>query len=119
MSAMSYPTVSQWVQQQQAMAALAYNPVLFSQQLANPMLRTAASPFPVSAPDPQRRYETIAKYIVDVPGRRRLAASMIQPLRRRRDYSTVGRKAFYVEQLPDGALPIYDKDQPSVARFAA
>jgi len=31
-------------------------------------------------------------------------------LRRRRDYTSVGRKAFYVEQLPDGALPIYDKD---------
>ena len=35
---------------------------------------------------------------------------MIQPLRRRRDYTSVGRKAFYVEALPDGALPIYDKD---------
>ena len=35
---------------------------------------------------------------------------MIQPLRKRRDYTSVGRRAFYVEQLPDGALPIYDKD---------
>jgi hypothetical protein len=35
---------------------------------------------------------------------------MTQPLRLRRDYTSVGRKTFLVEQLPDGALPIYDKD---------
>jgi hypothetical protein len=40
----------------------------------------------------------------------------IQPLRLRRDYSAVGRKTFLVEQLPDGALPIYDKD-PDVTAF--
>lgn len=31
-------------------------------------------------------------------------------MRLRRDYTSVGRKTFLVEQLPDGALPIYDKD---------
>lgn len=39
-----------------------------------------------------------------------------QPLRTRRDYASVGRKTFLVEQLPDGALPIYDKD-PDVTAF--
>ena len=34
----------------------------------------------------------------------------------RRDYAAVGRKTFLVEQLPDGALPIYDKD-PDVAAY--
>ena len=58
----------------------------------------------------KRKHEIIGKYIRTAAGRQRLAASMIQPLRRRRDYTSVGRKAFYVEQLPDGALPIYDKD---------
>ena len=58
----------------------------------------------------------IAQYISTGAGRQRLAASMIQPLRRRRDYTSVGRKAFYVEQLPDGALPIYDKD-PNVTAY--
>jgi len=66
--------------------------------------------------DRQTRYNTIAKHIVNAEGRRRLATSMIQPLRRRRDYSSVGRKAFYVEMLPDGALPIYDKD-PEVTAY--
>ena len=41
---------------------------------------------------------------------------MTQPLRTRRDYAAVGRKTFLVEQLPDGALPIYDKD-PDVTAY--
>ena len=52
----------------------------------------------------------ISKYIRTAAGRAKLAASMIQPLRDRRDYRSVARKAFFVESLPDGALPIYDKD---------
>jgi len=64
----------------------------------------------------EMKNETIAQYIRTAAGRQRLAASMIQPLRRRRDYASVGRKAFYVEQLPDGALPIYDKD-PNVTAY--
>jgi HK97 family phage major capsid protein len=49
-------------------------------------------------------------------GRSKLAASMTQPLRLRRDYTAVGRKTFLVEDLPDGALPIYDKD-PEVTAY--
>jgi hypothetical protein len=41
---------------------------------------------------------------------------MIQSLRDRRDYSSVGRKTFLVEQLPDGAQAIYDKD-PDVTAY--
>lgn len=52
----------------------------------------------------------LAKYITTPAGRQRIAAAMTQPLRKRRDYQSVARKAFYVEQLPDGALPLYDKD---------
>lgn len=58
----------------------------------------------------------IGEYIKTAAGRAKLAASMIQPLRTRRDYTSVGRKTFLVEQLPDGALPIYDKD-PQVTAF--
>jgi hypothetical protein len=66
--------------------------------------------------DNQTKYEIISQHIRTAAGRQRLAASMIQPLRRRRDYTSVGRKAFYVEQLPDGALPIYDKD-PAITAY--
>lgn len=66
--------------------------------------------------DNQTKYEVISQHIRTAAGRQRLAASMIQPLRRRRDYTSVGRKAFYVEDLPDGALPIYDKD-PTITAY--
>jgi len=66
--------------------------------------------------DNKTKQEIISRFIKTASGRQRLAASMIQPLRRRRDYTSVGRKAFYVEQLPDGALPIYDKD-PNITAY--
>ena len=62
------------------------------------------------------KQQVISEYIKTAAGRAKLAASMIQPLRLRRDYSCVARKTFLVEQLPDGALPIYDKD-PDVTAF--
>jgi len=62
------------------------------------------------------KQQIISEFIKTASGRAKLAASMIQPLRLRRDYTSVARKAFLVEQLPDGALPIYDKD-PNVTAF--
>lgn len=64
----------------------------------------------------QVKQEIIQEYIKTAGGRVKLAASMTQPLRLRRDYTSVGRKTFLVEQLPDGALPIYDKD-PGVTAY--
>lgn len=43
-------------------------------------------------------------------GRQRLAQAMINPLRRRLDYASVAQAAFPVEQMPPGAVPIYDRD---------
>ena len=64
----------------------------------------------------ETKQAVISELIKTAAGRQRLAASMIQPLRTRRDYTSVGRKTFLVEQLPDGALPIYDKD-PGVTAY--
>lgn len=50
------------------------------------------------------------QYLGTSAGRARLAQSMVQPLRTRIDYQSIGRKVFLVEQLPTGALPIYTKD---------
>lgn len=58
----------------------------------------------------------IGEYVKTPSGRAKLAASMTQPLRTRRDYSSVGRKTFLVEELPDGAMPVYDKD-PDVTAY--
>lgn len=73
------------------------------------------SHFGVQVVDNTLKEQTVDKLIGSSQGRRRLASSMIQPLRERRDYSSVGRKTFLVEQLPDGALAIYDKDPDVVA----
>lgn len=62
------------------------------------------------------KQQIISEYVKTAAGRAKLAASMTQSLRLRRDYTAVGRKTFLVEQLPDGALPIYDKD-PDVSAF--
>jgi len=62
------------------------------------------------------KQQIITEYLKTAAGRQKVAASMIQPLRLRRDYTSVARKAFLVEQLPDGALPIYDKD-PNITAF--
>lgn len=62
------------------------------------------------------KQRVIGELIKTPQGRAKLAASMTQPLRLRRDYASVGRKTFLVEQLPDGALPIYDKD-PDVTAY--
>ena len=64
----------------------------------------------------QAKQQIISEYIKTAAGRAKLAASMIQPLRLRRDYTAVGRRTFLVESLPDGALPIYNKD-PEVTAF--
>ena len=76
----------------------------------------ATNNFGVQVVDNALKEQVVDRYIESNAGRRRLAASMISPLRERRDYSSVGRKTFLVEQLPDGALPIYDKD-PDVTAY--
>ncbi len=59
---------------------------------------------------PEGMQGLISQYLGSTEGRRQLASSMAQPLRTRIDYQSVGRRTFMVEQLPDGALPIYDRD---------
>jgi len=102
-----------------AMPNAAQMQALAAMGMVDPSALRTAGAFTQQPVDAQRKNEIIAKHIVSSAGRRRIAASMIQPLRRRRDYSSVGRKAFYVEQLPDGALPIYDKDAEVTAYTVA
>lgn len=66
--------------------------------------------------DNAARDAMIAQHIGTPAGRVKLAGAMVQPLRTQRDYTSVARKALQVEQLPDGALPMYDKD-PDVAAY--
>lgn len=57
------------------------------------------NPFGVQVVDNTIKEQIVDKFIGSPAGRRRLAASMIQPLRERRDYSSVGRKTFLVLSL--------------------
>ena len=55
--------------------------------------------------------EALIREMISTPeGRDRLAEAMTLPLRVGRDYTAVGRRTFLVEELPEGALPIYDRD---------
>jgi hypothetical protein len=56
------------------------------------------------------KQRAISQLLHSQGGRNKLANSMISPLRTRRDYASIVRKTFLVEQLPDGAVPAYDKD---------
>jgi hypothetical protein len=58
---------------------------------------------------PQITQEQIIRQALESQqGRQRLAQAMVAPIRQRMDYQSVGRRTFLVEQLPEGALPIYD-----------
>jgi hypothetical protein len=62
------------------------------------------------------REAIIREYISTNQGRQRLAAAMAQPIRDRVGWAA--RAAIPVQQLPEGALPIYDRD-PEVGRMVA
>lgn len=57
-----------------------------------------------------QKHQLMTKLLATQAGRQKIAASMQEPLRKLRDYEAIGRKAFFIDELPDGALPIYDMD---------
>jgi hypothetical protein len=77
------------------------------------------SPSPLDPPSPitiETRERILRQYLANPEGRRALSG-LGPPLRRNIDYSAVARRTFLVDQLPDGALPTYDRD-PDVAAVA-
>lgn len=64
----------------------------------------------------QAQMAQLGKLLHTASGRMRVAAALGPPLRRRRDYMSIARKAMMVETLPDGALPIYDKEFDETGR---
>jgi hypothetical protein len=57
-----------------------------------------------------QKHQLMTKLLGSTTGRRRIAASVQEPLRKLRDYVSIGRKALFIDELPDGTLPIYDTD---------
>lgn len=63
-----------------------------------------------------QKHQLMTKAMSTLGGRQKIAASLAQPLRFLRDYQSIARRAFMIDELPDGALPIYDTD-PSIPAF--
>lgn len=63
----------------------------------------------MSMTNEQKEY-LIAKALETEEGRVALAQAMANPIRVSLDYQGVGRKLLVVDPLPQGALPVYDKD---------
>lgn len=58
----------------------------------------------------EQRDEMIQKALLSNDGKVALGQAMANPIRRNLDYAGVGRKAVVVDPLPQGALPVYDRD---------
>lgn len=59
---------------------------------------------------PEVRQQIISEYLANPGARERFTQAMIEPIRRNIDYQGVARRTFLVEELPQGALPVYDRD---------
>jgi hypothetical protein len=81
--------------------------VAFAQAMQNGV--TAAPSNTVSVND-EAREALLVKAMQSERGKIALAQAMANPIRRNLDYQGVGRKALRVDPLPQGALPVYDKD---------
>jgi hypothetical protein len=57
----------------------------------------------------------IAEALETDEGRIALAQAMVDPIRRALEYQAVGRKCLLVDELPQGALPRYERDPAAVA----
>jgi hypothetical protein len=68
--------------------------------------RASAAP---SLSDTQRD-DMIKQALMTQEGKIALGQAMANPIRRNLDYQGVGRKALVVDPLPQGALPVYDRD---------
>src|ERR1035437_9419804 len=61
----------------------------------------------------------IAQALETDEGRVALAQAMVEPIRRALEYQAVGRKTLLIDELPQGALPRYERDPACVAYVIA
>ena len=58
----------------------------------------------------EQRDELIKRALLTQEGKIALGQAMANPIRRNLDYQGVGRRVLVVDPLPQGALPVYDRD---------
>lgn len=61
----------------------------------------------------------ISRLMRTAAGREEIGASLVEPLRLFQNYSSVMRRAFLVDPLPDGQIPYYDKFEDCTAYVVA
>lgn len=60
--------------------------------------------------------EALVAQILDTEeGKVALAQAMVEPIRRALEYQAVGRKCLMIDELPQGALPRYERDVTAIA----
>lgn len=84
------------------------NLVKYANMLSGPNSAAVESETP-SFSDEQKE-AMLAQALMSHEGKVALGQAMANPIRRNLDYQGVGRKALVVDPLPQGALPVYDKD---------
>ncbi len=60
--------------------------------------------------DDSKRNDLITKAIMTQDGKYALAQAMANPIRRNLDYNGIFRRTLVLDPLPQGALPVYDRD---------
>lgn len=58
----------------------------------------------------EQRDELVKRAMISTEGKIALGQAMANPIRRNLDYQGVGRRVLVVDPLPQGALPIYERD---------
>jgi hypothetical protein len=58
----------------------------------------------------EQRDDLIKRALMTQEGKVALGQAMANPIRRNLDYQGVGRRTLVVDPLPQGALPVYDRD---------
>lgn len=58
----------------------------------------------------EQKDELIRRALMTTEGKVALGQAMANPIRRNLDYQGVGRRVLVVDPLPQGALPVYDRD---------
>ncbi len=81
--------------------------VAFAQAMGNGVTSLETK---TSSVNDDAREALLVKAMQSERGKVALAQAMANPIRRNLDYQGVGRKALRVDPLPQGALPVYDKD---------
>jgi Phage capsid family. len=73
-----------------------------------PLRKSVKEPSSKKASSVKEKDELINQFLQTSEGRQRLAASMVNPMRRRLDMGSIARRVFLVQSLLEETIPIYD-----------